>query len=130
MFSLLCKKYLKIHNNDLNQNLKKLIEISDLLMNLKEEELNMGFWNIVDKYKLDNAIIKIKNKNNGFKTSFPINHLFTLLNNNLNFCINYKLLKNCRFCNEKKENIIYLPSLIPISLNEINNRSGLSKELL
>ena len=83
-------------------------------MNLEEDELNKGFWNITDKYKLDNDIINIKDKNNQFKTSFPINHLFTLLNNNLNFCINYTLIKNCRFCNEKKEDIIYPPSLIPI----------------
>ena len=98
-------------------------------MNLEEDELNKGFWNITDKYKLDNDIINIKDKNNQFKTSFPINHLFTLLNNNLNFCINYTLIKNCRFCNEKKEDIIYLPSLIPISLNEITDNNIKSKLL-
>ena len=87
-------------------------------MNLEEEESNIGFWNIVDKYKLDNYIIKIKDKNNGFKTSFPINHFFTLLNNNLYFCINYILLK-----------ILYLPSLIPISLNEIIDNNIKSKLL-
>ena len=47
-------------------------------MNLEEEESNIGFWDIVNKYKLDNYIIKIKDKNNGFKTSFPINHFLTL----------------------------------------------------
>ena len=87
-------------------------------MNLEEEESNIGFWDIVNKYKLDNYIIKIKDKNNGFKLSFPINHFFTLLNNNLYFYINHILLK-----------ILYLPSLIPISLNEITDNNIKSKLL-
>ena len=97
-------------------------------MNLKEE-LNIGFWNIIDKYKSDNDIIKIKDKNNWFKTSFPINNFFTLLNYILNFYIIYTFLKNCRFYKEKKEDIIYLPSLIPISLDDIIDNNIKSKLL-
>ena len=111
----------------MNKNLLLLTNISNKLLSINEEEINKGFWYIIEHYNLDDNILGICDNNNGYKVSYPINHIFNFLNNNEHFCIYYSIKKKCLFCNEESINDLSYPSLIPIAFHNIIDNNIKSK---
>lgn len=112
---------LKRNNYNLNENLKSILEIRDFLLSLKKEELDKGFWFLIDNYNLDK--LGIMDDKNGYKKEFPITNIFQWLNNNSIFCIRIKELVNCLSCGFKEINESFLNPLITIYIDDINLNS-------
>ena len=92
-----------IDKNDIKLNhesSKSLKKVGDILLKLNKDELDDGFWEIMENYNLDS--IGISSKENGYKNLFPISNIFNWIKNEDLFCIKYKENTICNSCEYNK----------------------------
>jgi len=68
--------FINLYKLKISNNIRLLYELAENLdqLNENEYEYNLGFWEILNKYKLDK--INSCNINNGYKQEFQIEQLF------------------------------------------------------
>jgi len=78
--------------------------ISKKLLEISENEKDLGFWEILEKYNLDNIGLLIYINNQIIFDS--INSVYSFLINIDDFCLKYKLKRICDLCNFQLDYII------------------------
>lgn len=113
--------YINKHKINKTGNLKIFYNIGEFLLNLKNEELDIGFWEIINKYNLDKC--GFLDKINGYKEMYPISDIFNFLKNEKLFSIKRKELVSCINCGTNVLTEDYIFPLISIYLEKLNKNS-------
>ena len=101
----------------INEESKTLKQIGELLLKLNKDELDKGFWEIIEYYNLDT--IGITSNEFGYKNLFPVSNIFNWLKNEDLFCINYDETTICNSCGYNKNVNLHMNPLIPINLDHL-----------
>ena len=101
--------------------------ISKEILQLNNNELNEGIWNIIDHYKENYSFLL-----EGYKQYYSITQLFSKLEKNSLFCIKYVSNEGCSNCTNPKISENYLNPIINFDNIYINifNISDLIKNLI
>ena len=109
--------YIKNKKIIVNDNLKLLYDIGEKIINLNHNELNLGFWEIINKYNLDT--LGICDEKNGYKDLYPVSNIFNFLKNIALCCIKRKENIVCINCGTNTFENNVLNPLISINMEKL-----------
>ena len=116
-----------LNNENKNNNLINFNKIAEILIKSNFKEKNLGFWKIIEKYKIDNiGILDSKNKSFNFDN---IRSVYKFFNNNSIFCLKYKLKRYCSLCTYIINIEEYFNSYITINLEELNKYKNIEDKI-
>ena len=83
-------KYYEILNKNITKNEDALKEIGLFIFSLNDNDLNKGFWQILEDNNDNLELLDILTDIRRYKKEFPISNVFNYLNNSEIFCFKYK----------------------------------------
>ena len=116
-----------LNNENKNNNLINFNKIAEILLKANFKEKNLGFWKIIEKYKLDNIGI-LEPKNNPFNFD-NIGSVYKFFNNNSIFCLKDRLKRFCSLCTYNINIEEYFNSYITINLEELNKYKNIEDKI-
>ena len=116
-----------INKTNSSDNIICFNNISKKLLEISENEKDLGFWEILEKYNLDN--IGLLNDINNPKFFDSINSVYSFLNNNDDFCLKYNLKRTCDLCNFKLEKNEYFNAYISFTKNDFKLYNSLENKI-
>ena len=95
LFTYTIKLYLNLDDKKKDDNiyLSLFNSLTNEILNITNEELDNGVWNLLDKYKINYPFII-----QGFKQYYSITQLFSKFEKDKRFCIKYSAMEGCSNC--------------------------------